>query len=821
MIKIIEIEVGHNKRLRSGLIENILYKPESPYQVIVGPNGVGKSALLEEITAFPSPKSSFEKDGISRAIFETDDGIIETKSIVQGSTRHEFWKGGENLNTGGTANVQKDLVLTHLKMTDLSFELATNKLSFSTMAPAKRQEILSQLANNDMTYAYNLFIKAKKKLSHAIGARNALEDSLVEKQVTDITDEEVAALESRLEDYNKQAMELLTELQDSDMQYPLPSGEDWVNLSQGTDRILRAMPRTPLNASERSEYVERLNAVEFTIRDIKTQHRVLQEQYDGLDDVIKRSADSSDENIAIRRQEVTHWTNQLNEIANVALFSPNIYGREAHFAQIRKEVASIWDGWRETVGAMEPDTEDAFTRANFTQFKADKERYQIHMNSLVLKRSRYLEQLEHLEKGVKVNCPGCGLFFVPGTEKNTEARIRGALNELGVSIEKGEVAIQEVSDKLARIENWVQQHREMLSFEKVCPSAVPFFSEISRRCNVKQQPTQAILIAADLFEDLRILEQREFLEGKLADAKSTLFQLEANSVQGLGDVIAQHRGMQLKIEETTRKLKEQESLYRNLSVELALVDNYQGQVEKHTQSYATLLTRSQSAITALFNDVRRTLIKDLQGHIGTLSKTLSNIKSLRDQIADTEKQLKKQRELIVGYTHLVEGLSPKTGVVAEQMVGFIEAFVGQMNKVIERVWTYEMEVMPGFSSDGDITYNFPLQLHGDASRLIPDIKESSDGQKGFLDFAFKITAMLYLNQVNVPLLLDEVDRPLGPIHKERLMRFITEAVENGRFSQVFLISHHVSSHGALPYPDTVDFDFRNPQPESNRVAFFQ
>lgn len=821
MLKVIEIEIGHNKRLQSGLIENVLYKPESPYQVIVGPNGVGKSALLDEITAYPSPSNAFEKDGLSRVVFETDEGVVETKSIVSNGTRHEFWKGGENLNTGGTAGVQKDLVLQHLKMTDLGFDIATNKLSFSTMTASKRQEVLSQLANNDMSYAYNLFIKAKKKLSHAIGARNALEETLTEKRVANVTDEEVTALEKRLEEYNVQVMALLTELQDIPSQGHYPSPYDWQSLSENTQRLRRQVPRVPLDALERSEYVEKINQVEITVRDIKSQHSALQEQYDSLDDVIKRSADSSEENIQTRRQEVLHWEEKANEISQILLYAPNIYPQDTNFAQVKREVESIWDPWRETVGAMEPDDNDEFTRENFTALKDKREKYQLHMNSLTLKRSRYLEQLEHLEKGVKVNCPSCGLFFVPGTEKNAEARIQGALKELHEAIGKGELALTELSEKIEKVELWIQQWREMCSLEKVCPSAGSFFAEVAHRCSVKKQPTQALTIALFLYQDLETLEQREHITAKLKESREILAQLEANNVKGLGNVIAQHHGMRTKIEGLVFNLKEQERLLSGLTQELAQADRYQQNVSDHSDQYHGLLTRSQEAIQAIFNETRRILIKDLQGHIGTLTKTLNDIKSLRDQIKDVERQLGKQRELVLGYTLLVEGLSPKTGVVAEQMTGFIETFVDQMNKVIENVWTYEMEILPGRSTDNEISYIFPLRLHGDSGRLVPDLKEASDGQKGFIDFAFKITAMLYLNQIEVPLLLDEVDRPLGPVHKERLMRFITQAVENGRFSQVFLISHHASSHGALPYPDMVDFDFRNPQPESNRVAFFQ
>lgn len=79
------------------------------------------------------------------------------------------------------------------------------------MSPAKRQEVFSQLINQDLTLAYSLFNKARTKLRDATGAKQMLEDSLVNKQTMNLSDEEYEMLQVRLAEYQGKVTELLTD----------------------------------------------------------------------------------------------------------------------------------------------------------------------------------------------------------------------------------------------------------------------------------------------------------------------------------------------------------------------------------------------------------------------------------------------------------------------------------------------------------------------------------------------------------------------------------------------------------------------------------
>lgn len=820
MYKVLEIEITHNKRLRSGLIESLVYKPESLFQIIIGPNGVGKSAVLDEITAFPSEGGAFDKNGISRLKIETDEGIVETKSLFTSGGKHEFWLNGENLNDGGTAAVQKDLVQKHFKMDKVSFTVANGQFSFSKVKPTARQEILTQLGDNDLTFAYNLYNKARKKFTHATGAVNALNESLVEKETMDLTDEVVGQLQGRLNDYQHRVTELLTDLGHQVVQ-PGSLQSRWSNLNHKVKQTAANLPNVPLNAISRELWAEKIHTLEDSLLRVKTQQNALGEEFDGLSDILKRSADSSEENLERLRNELVYLDNELVRLDTHPIFDHTLFSGYDKCRQAAFELNQIFDEWKQVLGEIPSDSEGRFTREYYVDLKDRKIKFQNHYNALSAKRATLMEQLEHLDSGKEVHCPKCKLIFIPGVSSDSRPRLTANLEEIATSLKKGEEAIRDIESDIAQVELWLDGYRKLIGLEKVCPSAAGFFQCLQKIVDVKAEPLRAIHVGLNLLEQTVLMAEKERFREKRAETFKLLKTLEVNIVSGIEGVQSRYA----KVKETLGLLTvEQLSIQKQLSdfnTGLQKADNYERSVDSIVKEYGDLVVSNAQEVENLFNQTREILIQDLQGHIGTLTKTLNDVKTLRDQIADNRVQLERWKKKVEGYKHLAASLSPKSGLVAEQMNEFISVFIAQVNEVIAEIWTYPMEILVGKPTDTELTYVFPIKLHDDNSLIVPDLKDASDGQSAIVDFAFQITAMLYKGLVNVPLLLDEVDRPMEPAHKERLMRFITSGVENGRFSQVFLVSHHAISHGALPFPDIADFNFLNPDPKSNKVITFQ
>ena len=79
-----------------------------------------------------------------------------------------------------------------------------------------------------------------------------------------------------------------------------------------------------------------------------------------------------------------------------------------------------------------------------------------------------------------------------------------------------------------------------------------------------------------------------------------------------------------------------------------------------------------------------------------------------------------------------------------------------------------------------------------------DVSETSSAQSDILDFVFKLTLLIYLQIENLPLYIDELGRSFDPVHRQRVLQFVTDYVEMGKAPQVFWISHYLSNSTAWP-----------------------
>ena len=62
-MKIVKLILRNCDRFLLNQIKEIVYTPTSPYQLITGNNGSGKSSLLEELSPLPPDKNKFTKNG--------------------------------------------------------------------------------------------------------------------------------------------------------------------------------------------------------------------------------------------------------------------------------------------------------------------------------------------------------------------------------------------------------------------------------------------------------------------------------------------------------------------------------------------------------------------------------------------------------------------------------------------------------------------------------------------------------------------------------------------------------------------------------------
>ena len=106
-MRIIRLELRGYIRLGVCNIDHLIYTPESNYQLILGTNGSGKSSLIYELSPLPAHHSQYTKDGLKHITIEHRGATYQLISDFK-TGKHSFSiDGDENLNRGGTQQVQR------------------------------------------------------------------------------------------------------------------------------------------------------------------------------------------------------------------------------------------------------------------------------------------------------------------------------------------------------------------------------------------------------------------------------------------------------------------------------------------------------------------------------------------------------------------------------------------------------------------------------------------------------------------------------------------------------------------------------------------
>ena len=133
------------------------------------------------------------------------------------------------------------------------------------------------------------------------------------------------------------------------------------------------------------------------------------------------------------------------------------------------------------------------------------------------------------------------------------------------------------------------------------------------------------------------------------------------------------------------------------------------------------------------------------------------------------------------------------------MIGFINAFIKQMNIFIRKVWLYPLVIQPCTmeeDSSVDLDYKFPMVVNND-KLPIPDVSKGSRSIEEIINLAFRLTAMQYLDLGSAPVILDEFASSFDEAHRTSAMEVIRSIMERQSFSQLFMVNHYEGTYGAL------------------------
>lgn len=802
--------------------QHLDWRPEAPYQMILGTNGSGKSSLMGECSPLPPTPSDYLKGGRKLVEYSHEDADYIITSEIGSTVRHSFIRDGLELNEGGTGQIQKELVYRYFRYTQELHELLTGRVSFSRMSTAERRKWITRLSQVDYTFALRLYDWLRSEFVAMKGFLKLTKQRLADEVQALSTMEEGQGIESRVKALQSELQALLM------ARYPVEvSTPQALSTLQTNQQTLEAAGEAFLGSLKKLDFQRMPRDVIW----METRVQTLQG-----DERLHRS-------ILQRLQaEYSDVDNQLIPLRQAVLSTPE--EMSSKLAALEQRAAAVKATVVQWPRLLVSDDADATLRASeaaiplalqlFSALPSNRDRRfsNAARDHHVARRREAMDKLAHSEGGQRLilqrlhaiehakheTCPECRFTFTPGLNPAEVPELNQKLQAFVTNIAACQAAYDESEKYLGELEEYMAVYRQWRGLVQQYPRLNLLWSFIQDNKFDLDEPG-----ACPQFLSLWLSEatQAATYAGLMheADALRKLIEIttlgEGAALQqrltALDQEITQHTGI---LHELRQTLVSEELQLTVMRAAHTLHDAFTRQLTGLDTAFQTSL--EAFGAEAIERDIQRT-----QGQLGALQHTLRTKEIAQGVIVDLQKSVDKAQLDYEALLLLTEELSPKEGLIAEQLMGFIKCLTAQINTMLGSVWTYELEVLPCKMGEGELDYLFPLQS-GPTGTPAKDVKYGSRSQSEMVDFAFAQTAALYLDFNDYPLFVDELGASFDEAHRPMINQFVSRLMESNRYSQVFCISHYVAGYGAFNDAEYLVLDSRNiaaPATHNNHVTF--
>jgi len=802
-MKIVEATIRDFKRFTVSNINELNYKPKHKIQIILGTNGSGKSSLLRELIPVVDndTKSNYkDKTGYKKVVYEHNNSTY-ILTYDASNRKFSFIKDNEELNITGQRKLQQQLIEEHFNINKLIYELLLGITGFSTMTINERKKWFTKILTHlDYTYALDTYKATKDRIREL-------------KSYIKLTRAKISRDEYLLKKYDKDRISKVKE--------EIKELDDYFDYLVSLHKPYEQLDK-PKDVNDKIErLIDLLNKLDD------------EENKKTIENIIKQIEETK-KHLLNEKEYVTKELNELNNVKSNILEPEEI---KKEFEQVKKELTTI---------------KESFKVENLSEFVTYLKEFQSNYNNIVdnintlknldiIEKDVYLKSMEdlktlsleyvkieneiehikdHLDKlttdDVKtMTCPNCGYVCSPNSDKDKK--------ELYVCSPNSDKDKKELEDKLQtlitkkeKIEKEIKQLEEIIiKFDKRKEVLQNILSNFS---NPKENPIFSLLMSkTDKFKTnldtihtlnvnlpdpyelnsliekyVELQQQIKTLENFNHDSYKLLVTRKQDLLKRNSEIISEINNLNSELEKYKRKLaiiREIETLHNDLLEVLKYATRYKNNAIK--MAYNNLLTD-------LLNDIREIKSK--------LEIEYLEYAKVKDRYEKLEEELKEYEKRLQAAIELEKLLSPSKGIIGEYITKTINVILERMNEIINRIWTYDIEILPCDLEDSDLTFRFPVKVNN--KEIIQDISKGSSSMKEVFDIAFKITAMEFLNMLDYPLILDEFGRTMDETHRIRAYNFIEE-ISKDYFSQVFIVSHFESMYARFVNTDVVVLDKSN------------
>lgn len=770
-------------------ITGFVLTPESRIQMILGKNGAGKSSLMTlGYTPF-APNEMFFKNGGHWKVKITHRGsAYQLSATYDGKVQYSFIDAnGDELNKSRNVSTQNDLIKQHFNLTKDIQELIVGNVPLTKLTPQARRDWMAKLSDSDFGYAFKALNHYKKIHSYHNSVCTHLKGQINEEVQKLILEEDLAPLQAR----RLQLQAEYDELQEMP-HYPIDRRISLHDLQASISEIVTLSDdylfRTPTRPSYASE--EAFNEAIDTHRNI-TQH--LSGSMDLLTTDIVELQQELGRIDNLLGEDFSDLTKQYDQLVKDLAVLPVVEGIDVNYLHA---AGNAIEGLRYVLTHVPTEIHDnEASRA----IKLNHEAINNRLNKAQAVIDQINSNLDLIHKVEVINCPSCNHSFKPGIdpelfEKLSKRRAAGLtyLEEQTVEFEDAKLKLEEV-----RLVEQCKGELEVVRSQYIrqYPGLFTYLDSVDgwgvgKAMDVHLQR----YVSANILHHKREHLSNQITVLKLAIDNQTACNAELPSLKKrLDEKNAQYVSFRDKADVA-------ESTWSRLSQELTEIK----EIERGCDHIHTLANKLAEDIDVFFqerhNAYRSEDLRKVTSSIAVIDSALDANGSIEDRIKEYTRQLEDNTYLAAGAKAIVDELSPKSGLIAEQIRQQIGTVLEAMNQVIRKIWGYDIRIAVGDVDEGGLDYKLPLWV-GNVPRS--DISEGSSSMKEIIDRAWVITAMICLGMTDYPLYQDEPAITFDDDHGLNFIPMIKELIETDKFSQLIIISHDINTQTAFPSADNL------------------
>lgn len=816
-MRILEIELHRFKRLAFSAVETIHYCPTEDTQIIIGTNGSGKSSLMNELNPLPPVKNDMLDGGYKKVKVEHKGKTYTLFSKFDKHHKHSFIEhsdhGDIELNEGGTGVAQKIMIEKVFGLTVELMKLWVGRTRFTSLAPIKRRDWILRLSGSDLDYAMRVYNTFKSEYNEAL----AIEKHFVKRLAEESAD---VADKNRIEELEDSVARLTGELnrllEQKDNSVPSTAA-----IQTDIARLLREF-----EAHSREVMGHRITKPLFVPVEIKDIF-AMGEYVSGLE-MQKRMLTNKLEEYYEQKETIAnalnalaangvHSTTELEAVTKglrleceqlIQCTPPYPQLADTDVNQLMGRYLSCRGVLVETLSVIPDNSDGRYTNDKLTKARSAVIMLKGRIDSAKQRTHELRHHLSIFKDTHEENCPKCNFSFKPGMHQFDVIATEKELNDVHERILADEVRLKNGEEYVTEAQDYI---RQLASVKRI-------FND-----NLELSTLWDLLIAEGLyrvhpqshiptimaFENqlqncvtiLKIQEQIRVNETVLASVKEATDgqnNYSENFVQFLDQMIAKTI---IDVQKVEKKIKLSLNYLNDVKRKEDALVSAAGIVSELAQKYDLLI---RSGINRTVNEI----VQSKQIELANMNNALNKITRHDAVIKEISKQKETASHNLVNYQILMKALSPVDGLISRYIQSFLDVFIEDINIVISDIWTTDLEVLSCGVDSTDVTCKFPLSVNG-GFLITPDISEASDGQIDIINWAFRMALAIHLDLQDYPLYLDELAPTLDELHRERLLHYINNLMENRQFNQMFMISHYAANHYAFGNAEVLMIDGRN------------